>query len=180
MYLTSDPGRDTVASNVALHNAIQRLNKCDCFDFDRLEKIHTQIDYRLRAMDLADLLVEAHGLSKPSGMKCAEWDWTSAGTNEVGDQQQFAEILQKAEEHELIHSPSIFQGRNFAKPNVYIATALLLAELDSGTLDAMLARSALIRDDAISNQVEEISRLRLVKNASQRYFSTLGKRLRSL
>ena len=180
MYLTSDPGRDTVASNIALHNAIQRLIKGDFFDFDSLEKIHTQIDYRLRAMDLADLFVEALGLSRPNGMKCAEWDWTSGGIAEVGDQQQFAEILQKVGEQELIHSPSISQGKQFAKPNVYIATALLLADLDSSTLDAMLARSASIRDGAISNQVEEISRFRVVKNAAQRYISTLGERPRSL
>ena len=180
MYLTSDPGRDTVASNIALHNAIQRLDKGDFFDFDSLEQIQTQIDYRLRAMDLADLFVEALGLCKPGGMKCAEWNWRSAGITEVGDQQQFAEILQKVEEHELIHSPLISQGKEFAKPNVYIATALLLADLDPGALDAMLARSASIRDGAISNQADEISRFRVVKKAGQKYFSTLGKRLRSL
>ena len=86
MYLTSDPGRDTVASNIALHNAIQRLDKGDFFISDSLEQIQTQIDYRLRAMDLADLFVEALGLCKPSEMKCAEWNWTSAGIIEVGDQ----------------------------------------------------------------------------------------------
>lgn len=180
MYLRSDPGRDTVASNVALHNAIQRLEKGDDFDFDMLEEVHTQIDYRLRAMNLADLFVEALGVPKPGGMRCAEWNWKSADTAEVSNRPQFDEIWQKVEDHELIHHPSISQGRQFAKPNIYIATALVLAELDYSTLDAMLTRCTLIRDNAISNQVEEISRFRVIKTVGQRYFSTLGKRLRSL
>lgn len=178
IYLASVPGRDTVASNVSLHNAIQRLEIGDSYDFEELERIYTQIEYRLRAMDAADIFVEALGLSKPNGMKCAEWDWK--GARAVGNQQHFMEIWQKVEDHELIHPPSISQGKGYAKPNVYIATALLLAQLDSSTLDAMLRTSTLIRDSAISNQVEEISRFRVVKTVGQRYFSTLGKRPRNL
>ena len=79
LYLASCPGRDTSASNASLHNAIFRLMQVESFDFDKLARVHTQAEYRMRAMDPADIYIGALGLSGPGGVKCGQWDsgeWT--------------------------------------------------------------------------------------------------------
>ena len=137
MYMASFPGRDTVASNSGLHNAINRLSRGEQLTFDELERIHLRVEYRMKAMQTADALIGAIGLPGPEGFKCAQWDvqaWSATQEAQQFNNSQFQHMLGAVGRCGLFPQPLHQQGQAFPKLNIYIAAALMVAKIDSGTL----------------------------------------------
>ncbi|KAL8733585.1 MAG: hypothetical protein Q9166_001993 [cf. Caloplaca sp. 2 TL-2023] len=183
MYLASFPGRDTLAANTSLHNGINMLTRGLPIDFERLSRIHNQIEFRMKAMHSADLFVGEFGLRGPGGKKCSQWDideW--AGTQQAKDigHERFERTVKLVGTCQLFPHPLPSQGKTFTKPGVFVATTLLASGMDDETLQVVLDELVAMKERAIQAQVETLSRYQTVKTAGRRYFATLGKRLRSL
>ena len=145
-YLSSFPGRDTIASNSALHNAISRLMQGHALDFEKLVPIHTRLKYRIKAMDTADIYLGIFGLPGPGGLKCSQWDlgeWSSTQEAKQFNDEQFSEVLNAVASCHLFPQPIVQQGQPFTKLNTYFAAALMVAKLEPEKLKGLLKESTM-------------------------------------
>ena len=150
LYLSSFPGRDNGASNAFLHNAVLRLLQGKDVDFDQLEKIHTQLEYRLKAIATADIYVSAIGLLGPGGLRCSQWNMATWAQSEEARQfnnNTFHAAIAAVAKCGLFPQPMVRQGKQFTKPNDYVAAAFMVAKLKPEKRDQLLAE--LVSSDCI-------------------------------
>lgn len=148
VYMASFPGRDNIASNAALHNAIARLQRGQDFDFEQLVRIHIQVEYRTKAMEAADVYVGALGFAGPGGLKCREWDmglWIGTTEAKEYNDEQFGEMLEQVNQCYLFPHPMQQQGKECPKVNIYLAVALMVANIDRTVLLTVLKELATSR-----------------------------------
>ncbi|KAL8824329.1 MAG: hypothetical protein Q9191_005127 [Dirinaria sp. TL-2023a] len=162
LYMSSFPGRDTVASNTSLHNAINMLSQGRPFTFEKLAKVHSQIEYRLKAMDVADFYLSAVGLASPGNVRCSQWDIASladiAKERRVSSE-HFQQMVSTVGKANLFPPAGPPQGVQFPKVYNFIAAALLNAQLDAATVQVVLQEMVSSKAKVIAEQVDGMSRI---------------------
>ncbi|KAL8950078.1 MAG: hypothetical protein Q9222_003862 [Ikaeria aurantiellina] len=155
LYGATNPGRDTIPSNVSLHNSIKQLMQGRDYDFNKLSRIYTQIEYRMKMMTVADTFVSALDLRGPGEVSCLKWNidcWASSEEARMIDNKLFQKINRIVLGSHLIPNPLVKEGKQFTKPSVYISMALAIAKIDGARLDAAMKELVGMKDRVIAGQ----------------------------
>ncbi|KAL8789294.1 MAG: hypothetical protein Q9213_001217 [Squamulea squamosa] len=162
-YLASFPGRDKIASNFVLHWRISTLPTALQYTIQNLDEIHTQVEYRLNSIRLADCYISFLGLRGPYGETCAWWDGTPPHAARQRGTICFVNLgfdsAQYSRSRFLMWSPR-YRLRNLDEEGLADAIAHLVA----------------VKGKVTEEQVEMLSQCEMVKEATQRFFSALGRR----
>lgn len=147
-YFSSNPGEASTSGNHSLHTNLRKILNHQSFDFDKLNFLKSQVEYRLSAIRLATSCKNILDLPFPD---CADFSidhWHHKVTLEMVDRNN--EVNAKAKERfrkweeifDLINATDIFpsadyetQGWDYIKPIKYLSVAIseCLAPASFGT-----------------------------------------------
>ncbi|KAH7414518.1 hypothetical protein DE146DRAFT_763339 [Phaeosphaeria sp. MPI-PUGE-AT-0046c] len=167
LYLQSGPGRDSLAPNTGLHDALNRLieNRMT-LTFWGLEGIYCQLQYRTELMGVATQMLQRIGVPLPLSQTCSRFD------NEA-----FDDFVRKKSRprHEQ-------KGHPWNKPHRYIAAALAHwnAMSTPGDIDTIILKLEGVHAENVAMLKQALDKSDEVRSRKRKFFSDLGKRLRSI
>ena len=181
-YMSSFPGGDGKGPNTLLHGRINRLLKDpDKASADHLRDIQYKIGYQTASMLTAEDFLNYAEIPLPGKKRGHEFNEEAwhiwAEKNDLLS--QFCEILDVVNTAKLFSPPTKEQGPSWAKPTIYIAAALTLANPPS--LNAVRKKLEIIcrfKDETIKNDIAAAVKSNSIYESGKNWFGSIGATLR--